>query len=81
MPPINRDASELSRVRRAKALYSFKSQLNTNFTASGGNLVTKEQAEFATLDVVTQRQLGACSCGTQGVYPFVGPGGGGGGGN
>jgi hypothetical protein len=60
MPPANRDASELTRRRAAKSLYSFN---NTNKEAvNAGVSVIREQAQFGTLDVVTQRQQGCGIC-------------------
>lgn len=74
MPPANRDASELSRRRKAKALYAWKSQVNAADT--NGNVVRREQASSGTLDVIIQRRQGGCYCAASlaGTYDFVGCG-------
>jgi len=74
MPPANRDSSELTRRRTAKALYAWKS--NTDSANATGNFVRREQATFGTLDVVTQRKQGGCYCADSlaGTYDFVGGG-------
>ena len=58
MPTTNRDASELTRKRRAMVLYGFKQQLDAS------NSVRPEQTQSVTLDVVTARKQGGCYCTT-----------------
>ncbi len=60
MPPANRDASELSRKRRAMALYAFNNANSAAVTA--GYSVQREQSREQTLDVVTARKMGGCYC-------------------
>jgi hypothetical protein len=60
MPPANRDASELTRKRRAMALYAFNTANSGAVTA--GYSVQREQSRYQTLDVVTARQQGGCYC-------------------
>jgi len=69
MPPANRDSSELTRKRKAMTLYAWN-RANKIAVNSGG--VHREQSQFQTLDITTQRQLGACYCAQQGTYDFVG---------
>jgi len=68
MPVTNYSASELTRVRRAMALYAFQSQ---NVVAvNNGTSVRPEQARNATLDVVVARNQGGCYCAT--AYTYTG---------
>jgi hypothetical protein len=60
MPPRNTDSSDLTRKRRAMALYAFSSA-NEPFV-NAGTSVRREQTAFATLDVVTARKQGGCYC-------------------
>lgn len=76
MPTTNRDASELTRRRKAKALYAYNST-NTAAVAAGTS-VRREQPTFATLDIVTLRNQGGCFCTTDASanpYDFQAPGG------
>ena len=70
MPPANRDSSDLTRKRAAKTLYAWN-VANKVSVAVGG--IHREQASAQTLDITTQRQLGACYCAATG-YDFVGCG-------
>lgn len=72
MPPANRDASELTRRRKAMALYAFQ-QANSAAVVAGTS-VLREQPQFGTLDIVTLRKQGGCFCATQGTYDFNGGG-------
>jgi hypothetical protein len=72
MPPANRDASELTRRRKAMALYAFQ-QANSSAVVAGRS-VLREQAQFSTLDIVTLRKQGGCFCAAQGTYDFNGGG-------
>jgi len=74
MPPANRDASELTRRRKAMALYAFNQANSAAVTA--GTSVLREQAQFATLDIVTLRKQGGCFCtaAAAGTYDFNGGG-------
>jgi len=66
MPVTNYSASELTRVRRAMALYAYQSQ---NVVAvNNGSSVRREQPTNATLDVVVARNQGGCSCATAYTY-------------
>ena len=66
MPVANYDSSELTRVRRAMALYAFQSR---NVVAvNAGTSVQPEQARNATLDVVVARNQGGCYCATAYTY-------------
>ena len=60
MPPRNSDSSDLTRKRRAMALYAYNSVNSAAVTA--GTSVRREQNAFATLDVVTARKQGGCYC-------------------
>ena len=60
MPPANRDSSELTRRRAAKVLRTYNDSNNTAVKA--GASVLREQPQFGTLDVVTQRQQGCSIC-------------------
>jgi hypothetical protein len=71
MPTANRDSSDLSRKRRAMTLYAWNQQ---NLTAVAQKGVYREQPTFQTLDVTTQRQLGACYCAGLGLNDFNGCG-------
>jgi hypothetical protein len=62
MPVANRDASELTRRRKAMSLNGWKSQIDVANIASNGSIVRREQPFFGTLDVVTQRNMGGCYC-------------------
>ena len=69
MPPVNRDSSDLTRKRKAMTLYGWYS------ANKDAGTIYREQANTQTLDITTQRQLGACYCSqTQGTYDFVGSG-------
>jgi hypothetical protein len=74
MPTTNYDSSELTRRRRAMALYAYASQ-NTAAIAAGQS-VRPEQTSFPTLDVVIARQQGGCYCteARNGTYPKNGCG-------
>ena len=61
MPLANRDASELTRKRRAMALYAYNAQLRTAQTSADGS-VRREQNSSVTLDIVTARKQGGCYC-------------------
>jgi hypothetical protein len=66
MPVANYDSSDLTRVRRAMALYSFQSR---NVAAvNAGTSVQPEQPRNATLDVVVARNQGGCYCATAYTY-------------
>jgi hypothetical protein len=72
MPPANRDASELTRRRKAKALYSYNQDLKAAQTSAVGS-VLREQPSAQMSDFVAQRKMGGCYCGAN--YDFFGPGG------
>jgi hypothetical protein len=59
MPTANRDSSDLTRKRNAQTLYAWYS---ANKTAVNGGGVYREQPNTQTLNITTQRQLGACYC-------------------
>lgn len=61
MPPANRDASELTRKRRAMALYAFNNAV-VAAQSNGVNTVRREQNNTQTLDVATARKQGGCYC-------------------
>lgn len=70
MPPANRDSSELTRKRRAGVLAAWAAA-NTA-AVNAGVSVLREQATTQSLEVVVQRQQGACYCNA--AYDFVGCG-------
>ena len=72
MPPANRDSSELTRRRKAKALYAFNQQIKDAY-AGGVATVAREQPSTQMSDFVVQRQMGGCYCGS--TYDFTAPGG------
>lgn len=75
MPVANRDSSELTRARRAMALYSFANTIkNLN-----GSTVRREQPTTQISDVVVEGRQGACYCSntSAGTYIFGGKGAGG----
>jgi hypothetical protein len=74
MPTINRDASELTRKRRAMALYAFNSV--NSAAVNAGTSMRREQVNTQTLDIVTARKQGGCYCAEAlaGTYPLVGCG-------
>ena len=66
MPVANYNASELTRVRRAMALYAFQSQ--NVIAVNAGTSVRPEQTSSGTLDVVVARNQGGCYCATAYTY-------------
>lgn len=74
MPLGNRDASELTRRRKAMALNAWKT--NTDAANTNGTIVRREQTSSVTLDIVTQRKQGGCYCAAAlaGTYEFNGCG-------
>lgn len=70
MPPANRDSSDLTRRRRAGVLAAWAAA-NTSAVNAGAS-VRREQPTTQSLEVVVQRQQGACYCNA--AYPFVGCG-------
>ena len=71
MPLTNQDSSDLTRKRAAKTLYGWYSGSRTAVSNGG---VQREQLTTQLLSVTTLRKQGACLCGSQGVYDFVGCG-------
>jgi hypothetical protein len=72
MPPTNYDASELIRRRNARTLALYNAGLQNYRNTVNINSSRTEQSSYQVLSVVTQRQLGNCSC----VDSFVRRGGG-----
>jgi hypothetical protein len=72
MPVANRDASELTRARRAMALYSYANTLKNLNGAS----VRREQPNTQLLNVYTEARQGGCYCAAlaAGTYIFGGKG-------
>jgi hypothetical protein len=70
MPVANRDSSELTRGRRAMALYSFANTLRNQ----NGNSVRREQPNTQVLNVFTEARQGGCYCSnlSAGTYIFGG---------
>ena len=58
MPPANRDASELTRARRAMALYGYANTLRS----LNGTSVRREQPNTQLLNVYTEARQGGCYC-------------------
>ena len=58
MPVANRDASELTRARRAMALYGYA---NTIRSLNGAS-VRREQPNTQVLNVYTEARQGGCYC-------------------
>jgi hypothetical protein len=75
MPTANRDSSELTRKRRAMALYGYATVLQAAQRTS--NIVRREQPTVQMLNVYTEARQGGCYCAdaNAGVYEFNGPGG------
>jgi hypothetical protein len=75
MPPANRDASEITRRRKAMALNAYRQSVNAANT--NGTLVRREQAAYGTLDVIVAARQGGCYCAEalSGNYDFNGGGG------
>jgi hypothetical protein len=72
MPVANRDASELTRGRRAMALYSFANTVQ----GLNGNTNRREQPNTQVSNVVVEGRQGACYCNNlaAGSYIFGGKG-------
>ena len=71
MSTRNTDASLITKIRQAKALYAFNNSLQQ--AQNAGAVVLSEQPNTQTLDVVTLRKQGGCFCTTTGnVYDFSG---------
>jgi len=58
MPPANRDASELTRARRAMALYGYANTIRS----LQGVTVRREQGNTQLLNVYTEARQGGCYC-------------------
>jgi hypothetical protein len=71
MSTRNTDASLITKIRQAKALYAYNTELQQ---AQNNNATTRqEQTNTQTLDVVTLRKQGGCYCSpTANVYDFSG---------
>ena len=80
MPVANRDASELTRARRAMALYSYANTIKTLQQTT--NIVRREQPNTQLLNVYTEARQGGCYCAalssTPPTYIFGGKSAGGG---
>ena len=74
MPVANRDASELTRARRAMALYSYANTIKT--LQQSTNIVRREQPNTQLLNVYTEARQGGCYCAAlaAGTYIFGGKG-------
>ena len=71
MSTRNTDASLITKIRQAKALYAFNNTLQQ--AQNAGTTVLSEQPNTQTLDVVVLRKQGGCFCTRTGnVYELNG---------
>ena len=71
MSTRNTDASLITKIRQAKALYAYNNEIQK--AQDSGTTSRQEQLTNQTLDVVTLRKQGGCYCSTTGnVYEFAG---------
>ena len=71
MSTRNTDASYMTQIRKARALYAYNRQIQQ--AQDLGTTSRQEQTNTQTLDIVTLRKQGGCFCSTTGnVYEFSG---------